>query len=59
MKKYLVGLKNGCTFALVFDEKTELFETDEKKEIACVDIHIKICVRHEDESKGKDKQFLQ
>ena len=35
------------------EKKRQLFETDEKKEIACVGIHIKICVRHEDESNGK------
>ena len=52
-------MEKVCIFAAVFREKTELFETDEKKEIACVGIHIKICVRHEDESKVKKKQFLQ
>jgi hypothetical protein len=65
LKKYFCSLENGCIFASAFAEKTavekkrQLFETDEKKEIACVGIHIKICVRHEDESKGKNKQFLQ
>ena len=44
-------MKKGCTFAPVFDLKTELFETDEKKEIACVVLRIKICRRHEDESR--------
>ena len=44
-------MEKVCIFAAVFREKTELFETDEKKEIACVGIHIKICVGHEDESR--------
>ncbi|MBO7100788.1 MAG: hypothetical protein J6V98_02050, partial [Bacteroidales bacterium] len=38
LKKYFGSLEKGCTFAAVFRQrKTELFETDEKKEIACVD----------------------
>ena len=43
LKKYFVGLKNGCIFASAFAEKTavekrkrQLFEINEKKEIACV-----------------------
>ena len=46
-------MEKGCTFAAVFDRKTEQFETNEKIEIACVNLHIKICRGHEDESKGK------
>ena len=54
LKKYLVGLKNDCTFAPAFEKKKqELFETDEKKEIACVNPYIKVWGGHEDESKGK------
>ena len=57
-------MENGCIFASAFAEKRGLLktpergqeniETDEKTEIACVVIHIKICVRHEDESKGRE-----
>ena len=64
LKKYFGGMENGCIFASAFAEKRGLLktpergqeniETDEKTEIACVVIHIKICVRHEDESKGKE-----
>ena len=56
-KKYFCSFENGCIFASAFAEKTAvekkrvLFETDEKKEIACVGIHIEICMRHEDESR--------
>ena len=57
LKKYFGVLEKGCIFASAFAEKTAvekkraIFETDEKKEIACVVIHIEICVRHEDESR--------
>ena len=42
VKKYFAGLEKGCTFASVFRQsvrregRQEKFETDEKKEIACV-----------------------
>ena len=46
-KKIFVSYENGCIFASAFAQKTgvekkkrQLFETDEKKEIACVGIHI-------------------
>ena len=38
---------------LITRRKRTCIEINEKIEIACVDIHIEICVRHEDESKGK------
>jgi hypothetical protein len=42
LKKYFGSLEKGCTFASAFAQKTgvekkrQLFETDEKIEIACV-----------------------
>ena len=48
LKKYFCSLEIGCIFASAFAEKTAvekkrvLFETDEKKEIACVNPYIKI-----------------
>ena len=46
LKKYFGSCEKGCIFASAFAEKTAvekkrvLFETDEKKEIACVNLHI-------------------
>ena len=40
VKKYFGSLEKGCTFAPAFDRKAEYIETDEKIEIACVDLHM-------------------
>ena len=67
MKKYFGSLEKGCIFASAFAQKTgvekkkrQLFETDERKEIACVTYLIIDRVGDTKTSQeGKREQFLQ
>ena len=65
-KKYFGGNEKGCIFASAFAQKTgvekkrQLFETDERKEIACVTYLIIDRVGDTKTSQeGKREQFLQ
>ena len=66
VKKYFGSLEKGCIFASAFAQKTgvekkrQLFETDERKEIACVTYLIIDRVGDTKTSQeGKREQFLQ